>query len=259
MISAETDQARIASPRDAVACHVIGPHFRDYEYAVALTGNDAADQFLRPAIAVNLRRVDQPHPERKAGAQRFFLSGLRMSSLREICRALTERRDNCPIGELYRGGRCTSRRTWQRHHHCADRRERRAKRRPKSIEFAPVQQLLVHTSLSDCYHDANCSANCIKNYPAVSARPQLVGGHCPASDRKARSTRTAPTTAQSAPSRPETLPAASSWRALKPRHRQCQLLHSPKTMRTSPPRQTYTTIIAAGSCRASLVQNAGGQ
>ena len=45
----------------------------------------------------------------------------------------------------------------RRHNHCADRRERRAKRHPKSIEFAPVQQLLVHPSLSDCYHYANCS------------------------------------------------------------------------------------------------------
>src|SRR5262249_19992719 len=157
MISAETGQARIASPRDAVGCHVIGPHFRDQEDAVALTGNDPAEQFIRPAIAVNPRRVDQPHPERKAGAQRFFLSGLRMSSLREICRALAERRDNCPIGELYRGGRGTSRRTWQRHNHCAVRRERRANPHPKSIELAPIQQLLVHTSLSDCYHYANCS------------------------------------------------------------------------------------------------------
>src|SRR5215831_14331290 len=106
MISAETGQARIASPRDAVACHVIGPHFRDYEYAVALTGNDAADQFLRPAIAVNLRRVDQPHPERKAGAQRFFLSGLRMSSLARFAEpwpsaGTTVRRGTLPSGSRH--------------------------------------------------------------------------------------------------------------------------------------------------------------
>src|SRR5438132_8276518 len=97
MISAETPEARVASPRDAVSHHVIGPHFGDQEYAVALTGNHAADQFLGLAVAVHLRRVDQRHPERKAGAQRFFLSGFRMSPLREICRALAERRDDCSI------------------------------------------------------------------------------------------------------------------------------------------------------------------
>src|SRR4029077_16441930 len=104
MISAETGEARLASPRDAVARHVSGPHFGDQEYAVALTGNHAADQFLGAAVTVHLRRVDQRHPERKACAQRFFLSGLRMSSLREICRALAERRYNCSIMKLYHRG-----------------------------------------------------------------------------------------------------------------------------------------------------------
>ena len=84
MISAETGEARLASPRDAVSRHVSGPHFGDQEYAVALTGNHAADQFLGAAVAVHLRRVDQRHAERKARAQRFFLSGFRMSSLREM-------------------------------------------------------------------------------------------------------------------------------------------------------------------------------
>src|SRR5215469_16374376 len=104
MISAETAEARVASLRDAVSHHVIGPHFGDQEYAVALTGDHVADQFLGAAVAVHLRRVDQRHAERKAGAQRLFLSGLRMPSLRETRRALAERRDNFPIGELYRGG-----------------------------------------------------------------------------------------------------------------------------------------------------------
>ena len=37
MISAKTAEARVASPRNAVSHHVIGPHLRDQEYAVALT------------------------------------------------------------------------------------------------------------------------------------------------------------------------------------------------------------------------------
>src|SRR5947208_12406161 len=80
MISAETGQARVAGLRDAVARRVIGRHFGDQEYAIAPTGNRAADQFLGAAAAVTLRRVDQIHAERQARAQRFFLSGLRTSS-----------------------------------------------------------------------------------------------------------------------------------------------------------------------------------
>src|SRR5215469_5343610 len=109
MISAETAEARVASPRDAVSHHVIGPHFGDQEYAVALTGNHASDQCLGSAVAVDLRSVDQRHPERKTGAQRFFLSGFRMSPLRETGRALAERRDNCSIMKLDHRGRSASR------------------------------------------------------------------------------------------------------------------------------------------------------
>src|ERR1700693_1920026 len=154
MISAETDEARLASPRDAVSRHVIGPHFGDQEYPVALTGNHAADQFLGAAVAVQLCRIDQLHPERNARAQRFFLEGFRMSPLREIRRALTERRDDCSVAELYRtpctvrsraSGRSTSRCTRQRHNYCADGGERRAERHAKSIEFTSVQQPLVHS------------------------------------------------------------------------------------------------------------------
>src|SRR6266704_4518230 len=113
-------EARLAGPRDAVSRHVIGRHFGDQEYAVALTGNHPADQFLGAAVAVHLRRIDQRHPERNARAQRFFLNGFRMSPLRETPRALTERRHDCSVAEPYRtpctvrsraSGRSTSRRT----------------------------------------------------------------------------------------------------------------------------------------------------
>src|ERR1700730_8542200 len=102
MIRAETGEARLASPRDAFSLHVIWRHFGDQENAGALTGNRPADEFLGAAVAIRLRRIDQRHPERNARAQRFFLNGFRMSPLREPPRALTERRDDCSVAELYR-------------------------------------------------------------------------------------------------------------------------------------------------------------
>ena len=101
MISAETGEARLASTRHAVSGRVIGRHFGDQEYAVALTGNHVSDQFLGAAVAVYLRRVDQRHPERKACAQRFFLNSFRMSSLPETRRALAQCR-NGAVAKLYR-------------------------------------------------------------------------------------------------------------------------------------------------------------
>jgi hypothetical protein len=69
------------------------------------------------------------------------------------------------------------------------------------------------------------------------ARPLEPGDrHVPASDRTARSARTAPPTAQRAPSRKETLPAASSWRSAQTPRRQRQLLHPPN-LRNDPPHQ----------------------
>jgi hypothetical protein len=64
--SAETGEARLASARDAVSRHVSGPHLGDQEYAVALTGNYSADQFLGTAVALHLCRIDQRHPKRNA-------------------------------------------------------------------------------------------------------------------------------------------------------------------------------------------------
>src|SRR5438067_5060194 len=76
------------------------------------------------------------------------------------------------------------------------------------------------------------------NRYAASARPRPAGGHCPAWDRIARSARTAPTTAQCAPSRQEILPAASFWRSAQtqppyPRHG-CPLAASPERARGWP-------------------------
>ena len=46
VIGAEPIKARRTGPRDAVAGHVARPHFGDQKDAIALAGNDAADQFL---------------------------------------------------------------------------------------------------------------------------------------------------------------------------------------------------------------------
>src|SRR6516225_12017268 len=88
VFSPETGEARLASARDGISCrHVI--HFGDQEYAVALTGNRAADQFLGATVAVPLRRVNQCHTEGKPCAQRFLLDSCRMPSLAEMPRALS--------------------------------------------------------------------------------------------------------------------------------------------------------------------------
>src|SRR6516165_1856554 len=100
VFSPETGKARLASAHNGVSCrHVI--HFGDQEYAVALTGNRAADQFLGAAVAVPLRRVNQRHTEGKPCAQRFLLNSCRMSPLAEMPRALSYRRNNGAVGELY--------------------------------------------------------------------------------------------------------------------------------------------------------------
>jgi hypothetical protein len=109
MIGAKTGEARVARPRYAVPRHVSGPYLGDQEYAVALASNNVSDQFLRAAIAIHLRRVDQRHPDRKPCVEGFFLSGFRMSPLPETRRALAERRDDCSIVKFYGAGRSTSR------------------------------------------------------------------------------------------------------------------------------------------------------
>src|SRR5262249_17039446 len=99
IISTETSEARLTSARDAVSRHVAGPHLRYQEYAIALTSDHAADEFLG---AVHFRRVDQRHSERKACAQRFFFLGLRLSPLCRPPRALAKCGDNSPVPNLHR-------------------------------------------------------------------------------------------------------------------------------------------------------------
>src|SRR5438445_1151844 len=67
----------------------------------------------------------------------------------------------------------------------------------------------------------------------------------------ARSAHTEPTTVPPAPSRQETLPAASSWRSAQTPLPPASTASSPNPTR-HPPRQHYTTITAAGFCRGSL-------
>src|SRR5258707_11888519 len=72
MISAETGEARVASPCDAVSRNVTRPHFGDQEYPVALTGNYAPDQFLGAASpyisAVSINIIPSERPVRSASS-----------------------------------------------------------------------------------------------------------------------------------------------------------------------------------------------
>ena len=102
MISAETREARVAGARHAVSARVRRPYLCNQKYAVALTGNHAADQLLGAAVAIHFRGVDQRHPERKAGAQGFFLDRWRMPSLAEAPGSLAERRHDGSVAQLYR-------------------------------------------------------------------------------------------------------------------------------------------------------------
>src|ERR1043166_6155757 len=91
MIGAETREARGAGTRNAVARHVGGPDFGHQEHALALAGDHTVDRFLGAAAAIEFRRVDQGHAERKPGAQRLFLFGRRAPSLSETRGALAPR------------------------------------------------------------------------------------------------------------------------------------------------------------------------
>src|ERR1700746_697657 len=89
------------------------------------------------------------------------------------------------------------------------------------------------------------------NRGAASVPPRPAGGHCPASDRTARSAHTAPTTAQPAPSRQETQPAASSWRSAQTPLPPASTVSSPNPIQQSTPPPVYH-ITAADLCRGSL-------
>src|SRR5215469_1184357 len=146
MIRAETGQARLARARDAVCRHMSLPDLGDQKHTIALTSNRTADKFLGP---VQLRRVDQRHPEGKTCAQRFFFSGRRMSSLSKTPRPLAEGRDHGAVPELDRLCRASNGAAGStlgpsiRPHskHRAGREERRG---ANSGEVASVQQSLIH-------------------------------------------------------------------------------------------------------------------
>src|SRR5436190_8671829 len=99
MISTKATEARLTSARNAICRYMVGPHLGYQKYAIALTGDYAADELLG---AVYFRCIDQRHPERKSRSQRFFLVSLRMSSFSETRRALAQCRDDCAVAKLYR-------------------------------------------------------------------------------------------------------------------------------------------------------------
>ena len=174
MIRPQAAKARRTGARDPIARHVIGPDFRHHENAIALIGNNAADQFLGAAVAVEFRRIDQGHAERDAGAQCLFLLGRRMPPLAQPCRSLTERRHDGAIRKFDRSrrglrGRATglSRCRRSRRAQSAEGGQRQAERRGVSIDLAPRQHRLTssgHDSITarsvppsgDCRNRATC-------------------------------------------------------------------------------------------------------
>src|SRR5262249_19176983 len=101
-ISTETSKACLASARDAVSRYMTGPHLGGQEYAIALTSDLAAAEFLGATVADQFRRLDERHPKRKTSTQRFFLTSLWMSSLCELRGALAQRRGDDAVAELDR-------------------------------------------------------------------------------------------------------------------------------------------------------------
>jgi hypothetical protein len=83
LIAAKAGEACLARARDAVSRRMFGQYLGDEEYAIAVTSNDAADEFLGAAVAVELCRVNHCHPQRNTSAQRFFFNRFRTFSLPE--------------------------------------------------------------------------------------------------------------------------------------------------------------------------------
>ena len=86
------------------------PDFGNQEYLFTPTRNDMTDQFLRVAVSINLRRINQRHSQRNAFAQRVFLDRFRMSALAQTRRTLTERWDDGSVVEFHG----SPRRIWSR-------------------------------------------------------------------------------------------------------------------------------------------------
>ena len=144
---------RLASHARAMPSPVtsIGLHFGDEEYSVTLTGNHMAYQFLRAAVSVISRRVDQRHAERNACAQRLFLK-----QLPDVCPGRDARSPDRQLGQWCRSAtsRCAVERRQQELmclkalQSLRQRRERQTDCRAKCIKLAPAEQMLVHLSIS---------------------------------------------------------------------------------------------------------------
>jgi hypothetical protein len=69
VVGAEMAEASLASTRHAVSRQFVGLHFGNQEYAVALTGDYVAYQFLR-AADVSIRVIPSEMPVRSAASSR---------------------------------------------------------------------------------------------------------------------------------------------------------------------------------------------
>src|ERR1700747_846733 len=105
MISTEPGEAPLTRTCHGISSDIIGFHLGHYEGAVTLASNHKLNQFFGTAFTIIPRCVNQRHPERKARAYRLFFVSCRMSSLADIPRALTDRRDNGAVPKLD-GPRC---------------------------------------------------------------------------------------------------------------------------------------------------------
>ena len=100
MVCPKARETPLASPFNSVPCHMRRPHFGNQEYLFTPTRNDAADQLLRLAVSINLRRINQSHAQRNAFAQRVFFDRCGVSSLTQTRRALTKRWDDGSVVKI---------------------------------------------------------------------------------------------------------------------------------------------------------------
>jgi len=150
------------------------------------------DQFLGPAVAVNFCSVDQGHAKGNASTECFFFSSCRMSSLRKMPGALTQRGHGSAIAKLHgpprvaggqTGGRVTS--------PCCRYNRKRAERCPKQIKFSTIYQLsadAVHSVISQA--GASRSMAGILVTAVISAKRKRADNVRPVASGPSRSTKT---------------------------------------------------------------------
>jgi hypothetical protein len=101
MVGPKARKTPLTGPFNSIPCHMSRPDLGNQEYLFAPTRNDMTDQFLRVAISVNLRCINQRHAQRNTFAQRFFLNRFGVASLAQTRRTLPKRWDNSSVAEFH--------------------------------------------------------------------------------------------------------------------------------------------------------------